>query len=638
MGEGAHSVKFIAMKFNKVLIASGVSLLAFAAVASAAFNVNLTVGSSGADVSALQTWLISKGYHIAAIESGAAKPGYFGSQTQAAVKLYQAANGIPNTGFVGPLTRAALNGTAPVASNCLAGWSSVMYNGTSTCLPPGYTLPGSTPAGTMAAPGTISTPGVVGTLAVSLWSTPSGIVVYKGQSYDVAAYKVQASASDMAIQNLTLDFDVRLWLYASAITIKDDSGAIVGQVNNLNAGNFSELTVGSDYRVSVPVSSYIVRATQIKYLTVNISFLPTSDRSSGTVNVLQSQIRSVDGTGVTDTETNTGGARSFSYQGSGAGSIIVTTDSTSPATGQVQLSTSNQTLNVTQAIFDVKSQSAPSTLQSLNLIVRTTGPGTVSTLFSNIQIQAAGLTYSANTICTDNTSSGCVGTNSTATTSTVKFTNLAIPLPADTYVPVKVIANLAVDTNNALDGTVASTTLAASGTAGGTSNNPSVVDQSFNTLAVNSATFTANNLTFTGSSVTVSNESTTYGNAINNTTTGITTQQFSFIFNLTAGNNPIYVSKTAPTAISTSSAPSGITITTTNFADNDTSGDGSTYFYLAPGQTKTFTSIYSATGSSSNSGAFNATQINFGTSSSALTTGSVTSSDITNLLKAVLFH
>lgn len=76
---------------------------------SSKFNRDLSVGVSGSDVSALQSWLIENGYDIPAISSGAAMRGYFGSQTRSAVIRYQAANRIPNTGFVGPLTRGRLN-------------------------------------------------------------------------------------------------------------------------------------------------------------------------------------------------------------------------------------------------------------------------------------------------------------------------------------------------------------------------------------------------------------------------------------------------------------------------------------------------------------------------------------------------
>lgn len=69
------------------------------------FTRDLTIGSTGADVTALQTWLISRGYSIPAGATG-----YFGTQTQAAVSAYQAANGIyPTAGYFGPITRAHVN-------------------------------------------------------------------------------------------------------------------------------------------------------------------------------------------------------------------------------------------------------------------------------------------------------------------------------------------------------------------------------------------------------------------------------------------------------------------------------------------------------------------------------------------------
>lgn len=74
------------------------------ATASATFTRDLTIGSTGADVTALQNWLINKGYAIAAGATG-----YFGAQTQAALAKYQAAKNIsPAAGYFGPITRAAV--------------------------------------------------------------------------------------------------------------------------------------------------------------------------------------------------------------------------------------------------------------------------------------------------------------------------------------------------------------------------------------------------------------------------------------------------------------------------------------------------------------------------------------------------
>ncbi len=82
-----------------------------ATATSVTFTRDLTIGSSGADVIALQNWLISKGFTIPAGATG-----YFGAQTQAALARYQASAAIaPAAGYFGPLTRAKVNaaGTTP---------------------------------------------------------------------------------------------------------------------------------------------------------------------------------------------------------------------------------------------------------------------------------------------------------------------------------------------------------------------------------------------------------------------------------------------------------------------------------------------------------------------------------------------
>ncbi|MCL5782111.1 MAG: peptidoglycan-binding protein [Patescibacteria group bacterium] len=74
------------------------------------FTQNLTVGSTGPDVAALQTWLVAHGFDIPTLKTDSTQIGYFGAQTKEAVMRYQASVGIPNTGFVGPMTREAING------------------------------------------------------------------------------------------------------------------------------------------------------------------------------------------------------------------------------------------------------------------------------------------------------------------------------------------------------------------------------------------------------------------------------------------------------------------------------------------------------------------------------------------------
>ena len=65
----------------------------------------LTIGAQNANVTALQNFLISEGQSIPAGATG-----YFGSQTQAALAGWQAANGVsPAVGYYGPITKAAVD-------------------------------------------------------------------------------------------------------------------------------------------------------------------------------------------------------------------------------------------------------------------------------------------------------------------------------------------------------------------------------------------------------------------------------------------------------------------------------------------------------------------------------------------------
>jgi peptidoglycan hydrolase-like protein with peptidoglycan-binding domain len=89
----------------QALLAQIAALGGGSASASTTFTMDLTLGSSGAEVTALQNFLIAGGYSIPAGATG-----YFGAQTQAALAAYQAANGIsPAAGYFGPITRAKVN-------------------------------------------------------------------------------------------------------------------------------------------------------------------------------------------------------------------------------------------------------------------------------------------------------------------------------------------------------------------------------------------------------------------------------------------------------------------------------------------------------------------------------------------------
>jgi hypothetical protein len=99
------------------------------------FNSNVYYGLSDSYVTTLQNFLISEGYlHVAAT-------GYFGPLTFAAAQSFQAANGITNTGFVGPLTRAKIG-----SITCTVNPGPIVVN------PPVFPIATTTPTTTTSAP------------------------------------------------------------------------------------------------------------------------------------------------------------------------------------------------------------------------------------------------------------------------------------------------------------------------------------------------------------------------------------------------------------------------------------------------------------------------------------------------------
>ncbi len=596
---------------KKIFITSIIALalvLGSAAVANAAFTTYLTVGSTGADVSALQTWLIANGYNISAITTGVAQKGYFGQQTKAAVVKYQASVGLPATGFVGPLTIAKLNGNVT---------GSVTM--TPAACPAGYTC---TPtAGTpvvVANPGMITTPGIGGTLAFSLEGSPAGASLDKGETEDVARFKLQAAASDMQVSSLAIDFDTRFWLYASSVTIKDGNGAVITSKNNLSVNDFTELTVGSDYRLYIPVS-YVVPRTQTRYLTVSVSMLPVTDRDSATITINDAQIRSVDGTGVTDTQSLTTLTKTFSYTGTNSGSIIASINAQSPLKRLVQISNSTETRDVVIAKYDLKSQNREASLRTLKVGVRTDGTS-VNTLFGRVKLQVDGQTYTGTVDTT-------TGTNTTSS-STATFSDLRIPLSKDVAKTFTILVDVAQPSSTgALDGKMASTTIFA------TTANVAAEDNTYNTVSINAATLTGSDAIFSASGAILSGMSASLGSPItsNNVTVA---QPVTFAATLAAGDNALYVSENPSVALGTTSTGytlgaspvASTTLTDVTASPSEIAGDtwnatGYGYFVIPAGSSRTFTwtgTIKNEPASGVVQRTFSVTAVRYGTDSSSL--------------------
>jgi peptidoglycan hydrolase-like protein with peptidoglycan-binding domain len=186
------------------------------------------------------------------------------------------------------------------------------------------------------------------------------------------------------------------------------------------------------------------------------------------------------------------------------GGIVASLDPSSPQTSTVQISSTSITPNIPLAVFDLKSQGAPSTLQSLKVGMPTMSPNLKGsqpgTLFTNIFIKAGGQSYAETSMVGD----------------TITFSNISIPLPADVSVPIAVYVSVAQNTNNFYDGSNVSVNLPLNGIV--------ALDSNYNNVPVNQGPIvgllSGSTITFTSNSVQVSNTSAVLGTGITETING----------------------------------------------------------------------------------------------------------------------
>jgi peptidoglycan hydrolase-like protein with peptidoglycan-binding domain len=420
--------------------------------AGVSFTQNLTLGSTGSEVVALQQALVAQGRLV--MPAGVAY-GYFGPLTQSAVASWQAANGVsPAAGYWGPISRArfaALGGTV-----------------TGPVVP---TVPGQT--------GTITTPGVEGTLTARLNSTPTGVKLYEGDTRRaVMGIELEAKLSDIRVERLKIDLGTSTDIYrkiASRLYVMDGSTVLASVDLNSN----TVVKESSNYFITVSGLNYVVAKDAKKVLTVGLDAMNTWDNSfngnSWTLRVPMDGVRGIDGAGLNQFSPSVAFSRNFTTEAEliAGANLKVSLNVNSPKAAGVVASggSDNDELDGLELLrFDVKAEKDSVEIVDLRTVITRTGGSATATTTTVYLMEGSTVLDSVN------------GTTLAHDGGEILFSDVNYVVPKDSTRTLRVV----VDIRDASSATVTYSASVASGASIAAEN--SVGDNIANNLKTGSAT------------------------------------------------------------------------------------------------------------------------------------------------------
>jgi hypothetical protein len=377
-------------KFAKIALSLAVVVMfvaAFAVTADAqtfTFTRDLTVGSQGADVSALQATLISQG-HLQI----AAPTGYFGELTRAAVARWQAAVGItPAAGYFGPVSRAriaAMGGTTggtTTTPGCPAG---AMFN-----FMTGAPCTGTTGTTTGNNNGGITTNGQEGSIDdFDILGNPSGEDVDEGQEdVEIMGFEFTAEDSDLEVDRLDVLFQAdpagdesdEPWDYMDSVSLWRD-GEMVAEEDAGSEDDWSDssedLGSGEDtYRMRFANIGEIVEEGEEVEFIIAVTAKDNLDDDDTPVDFLvaidDDGLRAVDGAGIDQYEGDASDEVELTFDEGDEGEIDLSSDDDDNEDRIVSVEENADTNDVEILRFMIESDSSDNMLEEFAVRLATT--------------------------------------------------------------------------------------------------------------------------------------------------------------------------------------------------------------------------------------------------------------------------
>jgi hypothetical protein len=462
--------------------------------------------------------------------------GYFGPITLAAVKTFQTAHGIINTGYVGTLTRGALNALycTPVVSYPAGCTSAVGFSTTTGLSCSGVVT---YPAGCTSAVGFSSTTGLScagtttttvvaateGTLTVTQYTIPASatVTVYGGgTNKEVSAYKMKATGSDIRVKRVLVQVGMGAtdfpWRDLSSISLWDGS-TLLKEVA-VNSTNLTEVTWGTTYQLSFDGLDFLLAKDAEKIISLKVSALavPQYRGANGITTLIPANgVRGVDTTNLNVYGPATAStAYTFYTAAADTPSITLSAAIDNPLGGNV-IASKTATTRVDLLKFNVKVETIAATFKSGTITVDSNG----TTALSAVEL------YDGTTL---------LASAATATTTAADYTwsTFTLPVSAGTTKTLTVKGVMKASPTDA--SAVGVTVKAAAGLTGIDANGAALVTTAYPAIAGNTmyAYTVAPTFAYVSHSVTIKDSSTTSISNIGDT---------AITFSVTANGGDIYI-------------------------------------------------------------------------------------------------